>query len=211
MQYDKEYTKDSKLKKILTSRITVGIICFLLGGLFIGGISQKKVQEGDTNSQTKKDNTTEVNLDSKNESKDKTQSGSNLTQMKLGQSYKITTSNGDYNLTIEGIRFTDKRNEFSEKPAKYVIFLDFNYENVSSTEEVYLFDSNFKVIDDQGTILDAYPVDDDARQSKTLPIGTKCKASATYAMPTSSKNLRVLFYDNMYENPSGEVTIETGL
>ncbi|MBX9185677.1 hypothetical protein [Clostridium sp. K04] len=205
--------KSGKLKKILTSRITVGIVCFLLGGIVLGGQSEQPMQQVNNSQQSQEQNSTGDNSNNNTESDDKSQSSSSsgLTQMQLGESYTITTSDGDYNVAIEGIRFTDERNQFSEKPAEYVIFLDFNYENVSSTDEVYLFDSHFKVIDEQGNVLDTYPVSDDARGSKSLPIGAKCSASATYAMPTSSKTLKVLFYDNMFGSPIGEMTIETGL
>ena len=191
----------------------MGIVCFLLGGLVLGRESEQPIQQVSNSPQTQEDNATEADSDNNTESDDKSQSsnGSGLTQMQLGEAYTITTSGGDYNVAIEGIRFTDERNQFSEKPAEYVIFLDFNYENVSSTDEVYLFDSHFKVIDEQGNVLDTYPVSDDARSSKSLPIGARCSASATYAMPTSSKTLKVLFYDNMFGSPIGEMTIETGL
>ena len=65
-------------------------------------------------------------------------------------------------------------------------------------------------IDEQGNVLDNYPVSDDARRSKSIPVGDRCSASVTYAMPTSSKTLRVIFY-NMYGSPLGETIIETGL
>lgn len=203
--------KSGKLKKILTGRITVGVVCFLLGGIVLGGQSEEPMQQVSNNQQSQEENSQEDTSTNTSESDNKSQTDSSLTQMQLGEAYTITTSDGDYNVAIEGIRFTNKRNQFSDKSAEHVIFLDFNYENISSTDEVYLFSSHFKVMDEQGNVLDSYPVSDDARRSKSLPIGARCSASATYAMPTSSKTLRVLFYNNMYASPLGEITIETGL
>lgn len=212
--------KEGKLKKILSSKITVGVVCFILGGAVMGGSSSEAVGQAATNNNSSTSTTTAQSQEGSSSSSEtstntetdtKSQASSGLTQMKLGETQVVTTSDGDYNVCIEGIRFTDERNQFSEKEAKHVVFLDFNYENVSSTDEVYLFDAHFKVMDDQGNVLDSYPVSDDTRSSKKLPIGGKCSATATYAMPASSKTLRVLFYNNMYGKPLGEVTIETGL
>lgn len=191
--------KSGKLKNILTIRTTLGIVCLLLIGIAIHSQSHYLIEKlGNIKTLLKySPNYTEID-------------NTNSIQMKLGELYAITTSNGNYNVSIEGIRFTDERNELSEIPAEYVFFLDFNYENISSTSEIYLSDSNFKVIDEQGNVLDNYPVSDDARRSKSIPVGDRCSASATYAMPTSSKTLRVIFY-NMYGSPLGETIIETGL
>lgn len=199
--------KSNKLKKILTSKITVGVVCFILGGMVLGDEVEQPMQQVSSSGQTQKENASED--DKKSESTSK--SDSKLTQIKLGEPYVIKSSDGDYNVTVEKIRFTDERNEFSEKEAKHVIFLDFNYENISNKEEVYLSESNFKVMDEDGNVLDTYPVSDDSRNSKSLPVGGKCKASAAYAMPKSSKTLKVLFYDNMFGNAIGETTVDTGL
>lgn len=193
-----------KISKILKSKVMVGVVCFFLGGIVLGGNSEEiKPTENVSKQQTTQPKPTEKPADKqKNE----------FTQMNLGEAYTIKSSDGgEYSIAIEGIRFTDERNQFSEKNSEHVIFLDYNYKNLSSTEEVNIFDSNFKIMDDQGNVLTSYPVSDDNRRSQSLPIGGKCSASGTYAMPVTSKTLKVLFYDNMFGKPLGEVTIDTGL
>ena len=139
-------------------------------------------------------------------------SKSSLVNMKLGKSYPVNDNGIDkYRITIEGIRFTDQRNQYSDLEAEKVFFLDFNYENVSSSDEVDIFSSNFKVLDENGYILKSYPVFDENRRCQRVPIGGRCSASEAYAMPTSSKTIKVLYYDNMLMDPLGEITIETGL
>ncbi|KLE15974.1 DUF4878 domain-containing protein [Clostridium sp. C8] len=115
-------------------------------------------------------------------------------EMTLNTPLLVETENGNYNLTIEGARATDKRNEFSEKEVKQVVFLDYTYENVSfDKNDLYIDEYAFQVLDDEGNVLDTYPVYDENRTAKDTPVGGKCIASGTFAVPTDSKNLNVTF------------------
>ncbi|EQB87899.1 hypothetical protein J2Z44_001275 [Clostridium punense] len=118
-------------------------------------------------------------------------------EMVLNQPFIVETENGNYSLTIEGARATDKRNEFSGIEAKKVAFLDYTYENISfgqqSGQDLYIDGYAFQVLDDQGNVLGDYPVYDENRDPKNTPVGGKCKASATFALPTDSSNLNVTF------------------
>jgi hypothetical protein len=199
-----------KVKKILVSKVTLCIISFFLGGvLFSNNNSSQSNEETEVLNQTQGYyESTEIaneSIDKVDDSKDK------LMNMEIGKDYTIEGSTGEYSINIEGIRFTNDRNQFSDIKAEHVVFLDFNYSNISESEETYVFSSNFKIIDEEGNILDTYPVSDNNRRSKKLPIGAKCNASEAYAMPTNSKTLKVLFYDNMFEDPTGQVEISTGL
>lgn len=195
-----------KITKVLKSRITVGIVCFLLGGMVLGGSPEDNSQQASAGAnQTTQEQPKEEASKKPSENKDE------IMTMNLGETYKVSGNDGSYNITIEGIRFTDERNQFSEKVAEQVMFLDFNYENVDSTSEVFISDSNFKVMDDEGNLLDTYPVSDTNRMSKAVPMGGKVSATGTYALPKNSKTLKILFYDNMFGKPNGQLTIETGL
>ena len=118
-------------------------------------------------------------------------------EMTLNTPLTIETKNGNYNLTIEGARATDERNKFSEKEVKKVVILDYSYENISfgetSGEDLYIDEYAFQVLDDEGNVLDTYPVNDENRTPKSTPVGGKCKASATFGVTTESENLNVTF------------------
>lgn len=117
--------------------------------------------------------------------------------MTLNTPFKVETEKGNYNLTIEGARVTDKRNQFSEKDIKQVVFLDYNYENVNfignGNGDLYIDESAFQVLDDEGNVLDTYPVYDENRVPQDAPSGGKCKASATFGVKSDSKSLNVTF------------------
>ena len=120
-------------------------------------------------------------------------------EMTLNTPFTVETESGNYNLTIEGVRATEERNEFSDKEVKQVVFLDYTYENISFGEkdgtDLYISEYDFQVLDDEGNVLDTYPVADENRYPKETPVGGKCKASATFGVPTDSKNLNITFKD----------------
>ena len=124
-------------------------------------------------------------------------SDNEIKEMKLNEPFTVETEHGNYNLTMEGVRTTDKRNEFSDKSPVKVVFLDYTYENISfgadTNQDLYIDEYAFQVLDDDGNVLDTYPVYDENRTTKNTPIGGRCQASATYGVNTDSKNLNVTF------------------
>lgn len=118
-------------------------------------------------------------------------------EMTLNTPFTVETEQGNYILTIEGARATEERNEFSDKEVKKVVILDYTYENISFGEkdgsDLYINEYAFQVLDDEGNVLDTYPVYDENRSAKETPVGGKCKASATFGVTTDSKNLNVTF------------------
>ena len=183
-------------KKTLVHKLSIALICVMLCVLGIA-CGNKDVSQENNNPNTSTDNSSKK----KNEK----------AKIELNKPFTVTTKEGDYNVTIEGIRFTDDKNQFSEKKAEKVFFLDYSYQNVSQTDDLFVSSSNFKIMDDEGNVLDTYPVSDDNRFPKSVPEGGKCSATETFAMPKVSKNIKILFYDNMFDEAIGEMTISTGL
>ena len=118
-------------------------------------------------------------------------------EMTLNTPFTVETESGNYILTIEGARATEERNQFSDKKVKQVVMLDYTYENISfgekSGNDLYIDEYAFQVLDDEGNVLDTYPVSDKNRIPKETPVGGKCKASATFGVNSDSKNLNVTF------------------
>ena len=118
-------------------------------------------------------------------------------EMTLNTPFTVETEKGNYLLTIEGARETEERNQFSEKEVKKVVMLDYTYENINFGEkdgsDLYIDEYAFQVLDDEGNVLDTYPVYDENRRAKETPVGGKCKASATFGVTTESMNLNVTF------------------
>lgn len=129
--------------------------------------------------------------------------------MAINEPFTVETEDGSFIITIEGARATEERNEYSEKDVKKVVFLDYNYENSSYDDgsglDLYISEYNFQVLDDEGNVLDTYPVSDDNRSSKETPVGGKCKSTAVFGVPTDSANLKVTF--NFSNKKLGKITL----
>lgn len=94
-----------KIKKIINSKITIGVICFFVGGAVMGGDSEAPIKESSDSKEVVQ----------QEDSSKKTSQNDDVINMELGKKYLVKTNSGEYNISIDGIRFTDKRNQFSEK------------------------------------------------------------------------------------------------
>lgn len=125
-------------------------------------------------------------------------------QIELNKPFDI---DGRYTITFEGVRTTSQRNELHDvKPLK-VFYIDYSYNN-TNTDDLFISEMNFKVMDDNGNVLSTYPVSETSKMPKSAPKGGKVKASVAYALTEESKNIKVIFYDNMFLSSNGEITIE---
>lgn len=117
--------------------------------------------------------------------------------MTLNEPFNVQTEYGNYTLTIEGVKATDKRNQFSQKNVTKVVMLEYSYANVSFGKEkgqdLLIGDTAFQVLDDEGNVLDTYPVSDENRVAKKAPVGGKSSGAVAYALTTNSSNLNVTF------------------
>ncbi|QAT39847.1 DUF4878 domain-containing protein [Clostridium sp. JN-9] len=141
-----------------------------------------------------------MNIDSAllNSKTDASKTNSNqIKEMTLNTPFNVDTEIGRYNLTIEGATLTDKRNEFTDKKVNKVVILNYSYTNESFGKndgtDLYIDENAFQVLDDEGNVLDTYPVYDDNRKAQNTPVGGKSKGSIAYGLTTDSKNLNVTF------------------
>ena len=131
-----------------------------------------------------------------------------MTEISLKKPFAVITKYGVYNLTLDGVRTTEERNKFSKKNVKKVIYFDYTYENKSydmSGRDLYVGSSAFQIMDDEGNILDTYPISDTNRHMKGIPVGGKCQASQAYGITTDSKNIKVIVKNNGQK--VGKITI----
>ncbi|MDU4830631.1 MAG: hypothetical protein E6X64_13390, partial [Clostridium perfringens] len=161
-----------KLKSVFTSKIAIGIICFIIGGIALGnsnsGVNLTKerynqllefekvaLQKEGEAVETLNEELTEENLD--NKINEKTEEDKR--PLSIGETAYINDENGvkSMAITIDNVKLTDERNQFSEKEAEKVVVIEYTYENIADEENLYVFDSNFKVYDASGNVLETYP------------------------------------------------------
>jgi len=212
-----------KLKSIITSKITIGIICFFLGGIVFGmlilsgtsgvGITQERYNQ--LLEMEKKILAADAN-DSKNDSKEDSANkktaqdkSEESTVFGVGETAYLSDSNGVkiMSLTIDGAKSIEKRNSYSEKQADKVVEIDYTYENIGSEENINIFSSHFKIYDAAGNILETYPAGGD-KHSQPISTGKKCSANMSFALNNESNELEIEFYQNMYNSkPTGKFKI----
>lgn len=208
-----------KLKSVFTSKIAIGIICFIIGGIALGNSSSgvnltkerynqllefEKValqKEGEA-VETLNEELTEENLD--NKINEKTEEDKR--PLSIGETAYINDKNGvkSMAITIDNVKLTDERNQFSEKKAEKVVVIEYTYENIAGEENLYVFDSNFKVYDASGNVLETYPAGSE-KHPQAISKGKKCTANMSFALNNESNNLELEFYDNMFNGKASEV------
>lgn len=128
-------------------------------------------------------------------------------EFKFGQTIEMTDyDGGKYEVTFEGVRLTDERNEFSEVNPNKVLFLDYNYKNIDCEEDVFVTEGiEYKIADGEGNILSTYPVSDDSRIGGAVPAGIKSIATEAFAITSESNDITILVYDKVSKKVIGEI------
>ncbi len=208
-----------KLKSIITSKVAIGIACFILGGIVFGMIILSGTSGVDITQErynqllemekvalaSNKDNSggeQEKNNDS--ESTTQTNQEENIV-FGVGETAYLSDSSGVkiMSLTINDAKLIDERNEFSDKKADKVVEIDYTYENIGSEENLNILDSHFKVYDASGNVLETYPAGGD-KHSQAISKGKKCSANMSFALNNESNELEIEFYENMFnDKPTG--------
>ncbi|TGY43198.1 DUF4352 domain-containing protein [Clostridium perfringens] len=132
-----------------------------------------------------------------------------IPEMKLGEPFEVKTEIGDYTITINSIKTTEERNEFSEDKPKQVILIDYQYENKSfknsDGQKLYIDEYAFVVMDGEGNVLRPYPSNMD-KAPQAVPVGGKCTAEIAYGVPTDSNTIRLQF--ERQNKPVGEMVVD---
>lgn len=206
-----------KIKQILSNKIIIAISSFLIGVLFMSlvgngvNLTKERYQyllEMESkvlnNSNLYKEIKSYDNNSNKYKS-DEEVSSENLSEennkYKLKEAYYEKDDDGNklMSVKINSLNTTKERNEFLNTKANKVILLEFTYENLNLSENLFISDSNFKVYDKEGNILESYPISSE-KVSKSISKGKKCTASAAYALNSKSEDIIVEFYPNILDS-----------
>jgi hypothetical protein len=124
-----------------------------------------------------------------------------ISKFELGEAISIKDDGGNelYNLLINSILLSDERNQFHENEPAQVIEIDYTYENISQEDELYISESNFKVIDEGGTIASTYP-NSPKKHPQSIPTGSNCTAQMFFGLENKSNKIDILFYDDTFDD-----------
>ena len=96
--------------------------------------------------------------------------------------------------------------QYSQKTPAQVFLIDYTYKNISSEDTIYISDMNFKIIDEQGEIGDAYP-NDTERSPQNITAGVTCKSQMVLCVNNESSKVKLQYFDNMF-NSKPDATFE---
>ncbi|WP_017416751.1 hypothetical protein [Clostridium tunisiense] len=183
-----------KLKKQIVIPVVVGLVAFV-AGFFIGdasAISRVKKEIGSAISTNVKVDKEEAKKDEQAKQEPKKEE---IKVLKVGEKYNYKDK---YEITINKVILTDKRNQFTEKKANKVAVIEFTYKNLTLDEDLFISESNFKTYDEVGNVLESYPAGAE-KMPQNIAQGKQCTAEMSYGFNEGSK-LELDYYDNMFND-----------
>lgn len=120
------------------------------------------------------------------------------------------TVDGQWSLTITGVRETTERNQFADENPGAVYIIDYTYTNLGyegSIMDLYITLSYETVVDSAGVVGYAYPLPTD-RSPQETPVGATCNAQACIGVNNPGPfTLTVEEYDSYYTQHEATFTL----
>ena len=117
---------------------------------------------------------------------------------------KDDSGNALYTVKINKVTAMSERNEYSDKKPAQVVDVNYTYKNIASPEDIYIFDSYFKVFDKNGNVGYTYP-NTPAMYPQKVPAGATCTADMIFGLDNKSDNLKISFYKNIFDSNSYQI------
>ncbi|MDI6617901.1 MAG: hypothetical protein QME45_04375 [Clostridiales bacterium] len=119
----------------------------------------------------------------------------------------IININNQYTVTINKAFLTKDRNEFSDQKASKVAVIEYTYKNLNCDKGIGIFDTDFKVYDEKGNVLETYPAGAE-KNPQQIAKGKQCTAEMAYGFNEGNK-LELDFYDNIFSgNSSAKIIVD---
>ena len=180
------------------------VIATLCAVLTLSACGESEVQEKTQQTETIAQQDT-TSIEPEEVSEEETPKEEAIKRYSLGDTLTVSEDGVDlYEITFDKAFLTEDRNQFSEKEAEKVVVIEYTYENIADEENLYVFDSNFKVYDASGNVLETYPAGAE-KYPQAISKGKKCTANMSFALNNESNNLELEFYDNMFDGKASEV------
>ena len=127
-----------------------------------------------------------------------TSSTNELTTYKLNEDIYVTNSSGKYRIKFTKISETSERNEFSDKQANRVVIIEYEYENISQEDDLYISEMDFKLRGPGNYLGETYTLS--TKYPSNISKGRKTTASVAYALNSDSNYIELEYYDNMFNS-----------
>ena len=124
---------------------------------------------------------------------------SEVSKYKLNEDIYITNSSGKYRLKFTKIYETNDRNQYSDITANRVVIVEYEYENLTLPNDLYISSMDFKVYDKENNVLESYPATE-TKYASAVATGRKATASEAFALNSSSNYIELDYYDNIFNS-----------
>lgn len=111
----------------------------------------------------------------------------------------INSTSGNYRIRFTDVTETSNRNQFSDVKADRVIIIEYEYENISYEDSLYVSSLNLKVYDKNNNQLESYPATN-TKYGGSVAEGRKTTASIAYALNSDDDYVEIEYYDNMFHS-----------
>lgn len=124
---------------------------------------------------------------------------------------ECVSPDGSYSIIINSVRQIplDAINPFLlTESDKQAVIVEYTYQNISSSESVYVYDGNFLILDATGVsgrmstlnISTSSPYANLKKNPVSLPIGGKCDANGVYLLYNESNTVKVCIRENAFSS-----------
>lgn len=118
---------------------------------------------------------------------------------KLGEKVSIKTSSGDYWVRFKSCKETKDRNQFSDTKADRVILIEYDFENTSYENDLFVSSMDMKLYDKDNNILESYP-STLAKEPSSVSKGRKGSGVLAYALNNDNNYIELEYYSNMFNS-----------
>ncbi len=134
-----------------------------------------------------------------NKENETTKVGKTVATFKMNEDAFITNEDGKFRIRFTSVKETSERNQFSDKRADRVIIVEYEYENLTREDDLYISSMNFKMYDKDNNALETYP-STEVKYADSISLGRKTTASEAYALNNNQNYIELEFYDNMFNS-----------
>ena len=189
----------TKIKSVLIL-LLCGIVYFTFA---VGSGSDKKKNEGNTtNTATNTSNATSTNSDTSKVARE-----TSATKYKLNEDIMLKTNDGEYRVKFTKVTETNDRNEYTAKEAKRVVVVEYEYENISMTKDLYVSKMNFKLYDKNNTEMQSYPMSRVTKIADSIGTGKKAVASEAYALNNDKNYIELDLFPDIMSRSKANCTV----
>jgi hypothetical protein len=120
-----------------------------------------------------------------------------ITTLRINEDAFIKNDEGEIRIKFLSVKETSERNEFFEGQVDRVVVIEYEYENKSREDDIFISDMSFKLYDNDNNALETYPAGV-TKYPTNISTGRKMIAQESYVLNDDNNYIELEFYDNIF-------------